>query len=287
MKWRDRRRSSNVEDRRLQQARSGMNLQAIIPIARFLLQTKIGRIVLIVGVVAYFLGFNPLSMLNLTAPTTSNQTISKNDEEQAKFIATVLAETEDVWNEIFAKNSSKYVEPNLVLFRGAVNSGCGFASSQVGPFYCPNDQKIYIDLSFFSELAKKYNAPGDFANAYVLAHEVGHHVQYLTGTLKKAEELKKQTSDKARKNAIQVKVELQADCYAGIWAHYVHFEKNLLEDGDIDEALNAASKIGDDALQKKAQGYVVPDSFTHGTSKQRKEWFYKGFTSGKLSACSF
>lgn len=280
MKWRGNRQSSNIEDKR--SAPAGANLNALIPIIRLLLKTKIGRIILVVGVVAMFFGFNPLGLLPSGA--NSNSAISQNDSENAEFVAVVLAETEDVWNTIFKQNSMIYKEPNLVLFRGAVNSACGYASSQIGPFYCPGDQKVYLDLSFFDELEHKLNSPGDFAKAYVIAHEIGHHVQNLLGTLNKSHK-KQQRLSKAEANAVQVKVELGADCYAGIWAHYADKYKNILEDGDIDEALNAASQIGDDTLQKRAQGYAVPDSFTHGTSKQRKEWFYKGYSSGNPSAC--
>ncbi|CZE46444.1 KPN_02809 family neutral zinc metallopeptidase [Campylobacter geochelonis] len=285
MKWRGKRQSSNIEDKRSQQTRAGLNLGAIIPIIRFLLSTKIGRIILVVGVVAYFLGFNPLSLLNTSSAVSTQQIDKSKDDEAAQFVATVLAQTEDVWNQIFTQNGAKYKEPNLVLFRGAVDSGCGFASSQVGPFYCPADQKVYLDLSFFDELAKRHDAPGDFAQAYVIAHEIGHHVQQLLGTLNQSNRAKQLAKSQTAQNAIQVKIELQADCYSGIWAHYLDKDKNLLEDGDINEALNAASMIGDDTLQKKYQGHVVPDSFTHGSSQQRKAWFYKGFQTGSLKSC--
>ena len=283
MKWQDRRRSDNVEDRRFQTRTSGMNLQVLIPIIRYLLNTKFGRVILIVGVIAMFLGFNPLSFLGV-APTSSSYNVNEEkDSQAAEFTSVVLAETEEVWNSIFSASNARYTEPNLVLFRDAVNSACGFASSQVGPFYCPADMKVYIDLGFFDELAKRHDAPGDFAAAYVIAHEVGHHVQNLTGLLNRAQRLKTGRSE-AKQNEVQVGVELVADCYAGIWAHYVD-RKNLLDDGDIDEALNAASMIGDDVLQKKAYGRVMPDSFTHGTAQQRKEAFYSGFRSGNLESC--
>lgn len=280
MKWRDQKPSSNIDDRRFQKTPASMvNMQVLIPLIRWLLKTKFGRVVLLIGIVAMFLGYNPLALIS--GGGVQNAQISKNDDEYAEFIGVVLAQTENVWNEQFNKLGAKYKEPRLVFFRGAVQSGCGFANSQVGPFYCPADQKIYIDLSFFDELANRHNAPGDFANAYVLAHEVGHHVQNLLGILSQANK-EKQGKNEKNQNAIQVKVELGADCLAGVWAHYLD---DILEDGDIDEALNAASMIGDDTLQKQAKGYVVPDSFTHGSAMQRKNAFYKGYKSGSISTC--
>lgn len=282
MKWRDGKRSENIEDRRFQTRTSGVNLQVLIPIIRYLLATKFGRVVLLVGIVAMFLGFNPLSILGVSSGSNPAYNVNQEkDNEAAEFASVVLGETEAIWTNIFKTNGAKYVEPNLVLFRGGVNSACGFASSQVGPFYCPADMKVYLDLGFFDELAKRHDAPGDFASAYVIAHEVGHHVENLIGLLNKAQKLKNGQSQ-TKQNEIQVGVELVADCYAGIWAHHV---KNLLEEGDIEEALNAASMIGDDTLQKKAYGRVMPDSFTHGTAKQRKSAFYSGFKGGTLDSC--
>ncbi|MCZ6160425.1 neutral zinc metallopeptidase [Campylobacter ureolyticus] len=282
MKWRDQKSSSNIDDRRFQKTPASMvNLQVLIPLIRWLLRTKFGRVILLIGVVAMFLGYNPLALIS--GGGVQNAQISKDDDKYAQFIGVVLAQTENVWNKQFQIIGKNYKEPKLVLFRGAVQSGCGFANSQVGPFYCPADQKIYIDLSFFDELANRHNAPGDFANAYVLAHEVGHHVQNLLGILSKANK-EKQGKNEKDQNAIQVKVELGADCLAGVWAHYLG---DILEDGDIDEALNAASMIGDDTLQKQANGYVVPDSFTHGSAIQRKNAFYKGYKSGDISICKF
>lgn len=282
MKWRDGKRSENIEDRRFQTRTSGVNLQVLIPIIRYLLATKFGRVILLVGVVAMFLGFNPLSILGVSSGSNPAYNVNQEkDNEAAEFASVVLGETEAIWTNIFKTNGAKYVEPNLVLFRGGVNSACGFASSQVGPFYCPADMKVYLDLGFFDELAKRHDAPGDFASAYVIAHEVGHHVENLIGLLNKAQKLKNGQSQ-TKQNEIQVGVELVADCYAGIWAHHV---KNLLEEGDIEEALNAASMIGDDTLQKKAYGRVMPDSFTHGTAKQRKSAFYSGFKGGTLDSC--
>lgn len=292
MKWEDNRESSNIEDRRSSsnygRSTRGGNMMALLPIAKMLLGTKIGRIVLVVGVIAYFFGFNPLALLD---PMSSTQTQSKvvnqqADDKSARFVSAVLAQTEDIWAEVFKKYGGTYQEPRLVLFRGSTQSGCGFASSQTGPFYCPSDKKIYLDLSFFDELARRHNAPGDFASAYVIAHEVGHHVQNLVGTLEKVQKAKQSFGNSKKSNALQVKVELQADCYAGLWAHYSKKNFNSLEEGDIEEALNAASAIGDDTLQKKAQGYVVPDSFTHGSSAQRMTWFKKGFETATLEACN-
>ena len=293
MKWEDLRSSSNVEDLRgssnFARGSGGRgSLRFIIPLVRFLLGSKLGRKVLgvgaVVGVVAYFMGFNPLALLNtadaLTHPQPT-QRVSKNDDKEARFVSAVLAQTEDVWKKIFKKHGLRYKEPKLVLFRGGVNSGCGYASSQTGPFYCSADEKVYLDLGFFDELSRNYNASGDFAQAYVIAHEIGHHVQHLLGTLDKSHRAKRSASKK-KANAIQVKIELQADCYAGVWAHYLG---NILENGDIDEALNAASAIGDDTLQKRAQGYVVPDSFTHGSSKSRMKWFKNGYMGGTLNSC--
>lgn len=281
MKWRDQKSSSNIDDRRFQKTPASMvNLQVLIPLIRWLLKTKFGRVILLIGVVAMFLGYNPLALIS---SGVQNAQISKDDDKYAQFIGVVLAQTENVWNKQFQIIGKNYKEPKLVLFRGAVQSGCGFANSQVGPFYCPADQKIYIDLSFFDELANRHNAPGDFANAYVLAHEVGHHVQNLLGILSQANKEKQGTNEK-NQNAIQVKVELGADCLAGVWAHYLG---DILEDGDIDEALNAASMIGDDTLQKQANGYVVPDSFTHGSAKERKNAFYTGYESGNITSCKF
>jgi predicted metalloprotease len=290
MKWEDLRRSSNIEDFRMRSAARGVggrgSLRLIIPVAKFLLGSKLGRIVLgigvVVGLIAYSMGYNPLALLSgASTQQVAPKEISKKDEKSAQFVSAVLAQTEDVWGKLFANGGSKYQEPKLVLFRGGVQSGCGFASSQTGPFYCPADRKVYLDLGFFEELKNRHGAPGDFAQAYVIAHEIGHHVQNLLGTLNKSHTAK-QALSKTKANAVQVQVELQADCYAGIWAHYLN---GVLEDGDIDEALNAASAIGDDTLQKKAQGYVVPDAFTHGSSAQRMKWFKRGYKGGNLGSC--
>ena len=294
MKWEDNRRSSNVEDRRDETQNfgvrtSGGSILTLLPLIRTLLGTKIGRIILIIGVLLYFVfGINPLSLIDGGVSTQTNQTKVVNkqiDDRQAEFVSVVLAQTEDIWREVLRKNGLSYSDAKLVLFRGAVNSGCGFASSQVGPFYCPLDKKVYLDLSFFDELARKYKAPGEFAQAYVVAHEIGHHVQNLLGTLNKVEKAKNSLS-KNEQNALQVKVELQADCYSGIWAYYSKKMFGSIEEGDLEAGLRAASAIGDDTLQKQSQGYVVPDSFTHGSSQQRMEALKKGFYSGDLKTCA-
>jgi len=198
-------------------------------------------------------------------------------------VATVLAETEDTWNGIFQSQGLKYEEPTLRLFSGGIQSACGFASSAAGPFYCPGDRKVYLDTDFFGQLDSQFGASGDFAEAYVIAHEVGHHVQNLTGVLPKFNQMRQQMSE-VEANQMSIRVELQADCFAGVWAYHTE-QKGILERGDLEEALNAAQQIGDDTLQKKTQGYVVPESFNHGTSQQRTTWFKRGFDSGTLAAC--
>jgi predicted metalloprotease len=203
------------------------------------------------------------------------------EDQLAGFTKVVLADTEDVWNRLFAENGMDYEEPRLVLFSGSDQSGCGFASAATGPFYCPSDSKVYIDLSFFQELSNRFNAPGDFAMAYVVAHEVGHHVQHLLGITNKVHALKGSVSE-TEYNRMSVKLELQADFLAGVWAHHAQKAKQILEEGDIEEALGAANAIGDDRLQKQSQGHVVPDAFTHGTSAQRMHWFTKGFKTGDI-----
>ncbi len=271
MRWKGRKESSNVEDRR------GISLGGKGMVG------GIGTIAIVL--VVLLLGGDPTSILQnvqTTEQTTnSNYTESAADKELSQFVSVVLAETEDVWHAIFKDKGANYREPKLVLFSGQVQSACGVAGASTGPFYCPGDEKLYIDLSFFNELQKRFKAPGDFAMAYVIAHEVGHHIQNLTGVMDKMNELRSQVS-KEEYNKYSVRLELQADFYAGIWAHYTE-QKDLLESGDLEEALTAASAVGDDNIQKQAQGYVVPESFTHGTSEQRKRWFYKGFTSGDIS----
>jgi len=294
MRWEDREQSDNVEDRRNNESFSGRNTRGmpsmgtimfLWPLVKPLLKTKFGWAIIGVGAMAYFSGFNPLSIME-NKSTSSSQINHKADDKQARFISTVLNDTEEVWKTIYQENGGKYKEPKMVLYRGSTTSGCGHASSQMGPFYCPADEKVYIDLGFFDELDKQHNASGDFAQAYVLAHEIGHHIQNIEGTLNKVQKMKQQARGEKGENQLQVKVELQADCYAGVWAHHAHKRFNILEQGDIEEALRAASAIGDDTLQKKAQGYVVPDAFTHGSSEQRVTWFRKGIKSGDIRSCN-
>ena len=287
MKWKGERKSSNVDDRRATSGGGGRGMPSmgtmmmIWPIIKPLLKTKFGWVIIGLGVAAYFSGFNPLALVGIgggsSAPVNQAQ-----DDKNAAFISTVLASTEDVWG----KELPGYREPQMVLYRAGTKSGCGYANAAMGPFYCPADQKVYLDLSFFDELSKKHNAPGDFAQAYVLAHEVGHHIQNLQGILPKVQKAKQSWgSNSTKSNALQVKVELQADCYAGVWAHHAHKRFNILEEGDVEEALRAASSIGDDALQRKATGHVRPDAFTHGSSVQRVEWFRRGLRSGDIRQC--
>jgi hypothetical protein len=248
-------------------------------------------IIIIVGAALLF-GVDPLTLLQGGDPAVYDQATVQQptapdggtSDEMKEFVSVVLADTEDTWHELFAKSGGVYEEPRLVLFSGAVESECGYASSQVGPFYCPGDRKVYIDLIFFQELAQSYGAPGDFAQAYVIAHEVGHHVQTLLGITQRVGELRDRLSE-ADANALSVRVELQADCFAGLWAHHANRARQVLEAGDVEEALGAASAIGDDRLQRQGQGYVVPDSFTHGSSAQRVRWFRAGLDSGGMQAC--
>ncbi|MBK8457246.1 MAG: zinc metallopeptidase [Phyllobacteriaceae bacterium] len=303
MRWRDRRQSDNIEDARDQ---SGGGLPGGLGRGGgFRLPggsgVRVGRSGgglsgIIILVVLFFAlracGIDPIGMLSGEDPSQPSQprveapaepgAPAATDEDKA-FVATVLAETEDVWNGIFKAEGFKYEEPVLTLFSGQIGSACGYASAASGPFYCPGDRKVYLDTAFFDQLARQFGAKGDFARAYVIAHEVGHHVQNLIGVLPKFNEMR-QGMDEVEANRMSVRVELQADCFAGIWAHFTE-RKGLLEQGDIEEALNAANQIGDDTLQKKTQGYVVPDAFNHGTSAQRKEWFYRGYENGRFDAC--
>ena len=288
MKWKGGRKSSNVDDRRSTSGGGGRGMPSmgtmmmIWPIIKPLLKTKFGWLIIGLGVAAYFSGFNPLSLLG-TGGGSSAPVNQAQDDKNAAFISTVLASTEDVWGKVLRG----YREPEMVLYRAGTKSGCGYANAAMGPFYCPSDQKVYLDLSFFDELSKKHNAPGDFAQAYVLAHEVGHHIQNLQGTLAKVQKEKQSWGgNSAKSNALQVKVELQADCYAGVWAYHAHKDFNILEPGDVEEALRAASSIGDDTLQKKAGRRVRPDGFTHGSSAQRVEWFRRGLRSGDIRECN-
>lgn len=272
MRWKDREGSSNVEDRR------GLSPKGIVG-------GGIGTI--IIALVIYFLGGDPgqimdQSQLENSETTSSQYKPTAEEQELAQFTSVVLKETETVWSELFRKEGLKYEYPKLVLYTNSVQSACGVSGASTGPFYCPGDKKVYIDLSFFSELRDRFKAPGDFAMAYVISHEVGHHVQTLLGTMNKMNSLRNRLSEKDY-NKYLVRLELQADYFAGVWAHYVH-RMNILEEGDLDEALNAASSVGDDRIQKQSQGYVVPDAFTHGTSAQRQKWFYKGFKSGDMNS---
>ncbi len=268
MLWQGRRRSSNVEDRR------GVSTGG--------LAIGGGVIGVIAIVLSLLLGDGDISQLPELLPQQQSQPMSEaenaEDNMRAEFVKVVLAETEDVWNDIFRQHGENYQEPTLVLFRNIVQSGCGTASAASGPFYCPGDRKLYIDLSFYEELQDRFHAPGDFAMAYVVAHEVGHHIQTLLGTSDKLSRARQQLSE-SDYNKLSVKMELQADFYAGVWAHYAN-RARILESGDFEEALNAANAIGDDRLQQQTQGRVVPDAFTHGTSAQRMYWFKKGFETG-------
>jgi predicted metalloprotease len=292
MRWKGRRRSSNVEDRRGQSAGigagSGSGLLSFIPM---LVRSKTGRIILLVGVVVFFggrmMGIDLLPLLlGGGGGTVSSEPreLTAQEIEMGEFVSAVLADTEDTWQAIFKQRGGTYKEPTLVLFSNRVNSACGMASAAVGPFYCPADQKLYVDLSFFQDLKNRHGAPGDFAQAYVIAHEVGHHVQTLMGISSQVRKAQQGIS-KAQANALSVKQELQADCFAGLWGNAANTERQILDPGDLEEALTAASAIGDDRLQRESGRGVVPDSFTHGTSAQRVEWFRRGFESGDLAAC--
>lgn len=268
MRWKGRQQSGNVEDRR--RLGGGMAIGG-----------GIGTLILIV--LSLIFGGNPLDVLNTSDPQMNQTTVSPEQDQQAEFVSVVLKDTEDVWNMLFQKELNRdYQEPFLVLFSGSDQSGCGFASAATGPFYCPLDQKVYIDLTFYDQLQDRFQAPGDFAMAYVVAHEVGHHVQHLLGITNEVRNQQRNLSE-AESNQLSVQLELQADFYAGVWAHHAQEMKNILESGDIEEALDAANAIGDDRLQMESQGYVVPDAFTHGTSQQRMFWFKKGFESGDIA----
>ncbi|WP_276374934.1 neutral zinc metallopeptidase [Chryseolinea sp. H1M3-3] len=272
MRWIGRQGSGNVEDRR------GMGGGGKIAIG--------GGAGLIIVIISLLLGQNPLDYLNADGGSSAyeqQQQVPRPEEEnqQAQFVRVVLKDTEDVWNALFQQRGEAYQEPVLVLFTGSGQSGCGMASAAMGPFYCPLDSKVYIDLSFYDDLQSRFGAPGDFAMAYVVAHEVGHHVQHLWGITDKVHGMRDRLNEEEN-NKMSVKLELQADFLAGVWAHHNQKLNNILEPGDIEEALNAANAIGDDRLQKQSQGYVVPDAFTHGTSEQRMFWFKKGFETGDI-----
>lgn len=296
MKWRGRRQSSNIEDRRGETGGNPFNggmsggPRMRIPMGG---RGGTGSVVFIVVIVviSLALGVNPLSLLDgsiSTGPSTGSRSApppaGSGNDELAQFVGVVVGETEDLWTKVFADNNLKYVPPKIVLFTGQSNSGCGVADARTGPFYCPDDQKVYIDLDFYRQLREQFGAPGDFAQAYVLAHEIGHHVQNLTGVLPEFNQRRPRLSEEEA-NAWSVRVELQADCYAGVWAAYAG-QENLLDQGDIQEALNAANQIGDDTLQKKMQGFAVPKTFSHGTSEQRQRWFQRGYTEHDAGACN-
>lgn len=278
MRWRTGRRSDNIEDRRS------------IRIPRKAAGGGIG--IIVVALIAMYFGVDPTIFLDQQGPTTSSvstytasKPIAPAEAQLADFVSVVLADTEDTWHALFSKMGKTYAEPRLVLFSGAVESACGFAQAAVGPFYCPADQKVYIDLSFYQDLKNRHGAPGDFAQAYVIAHEIGHHVQTLLGISEKVHSARMRVSQ-VEGNQLSVMQELQADCLAGIWAYHANRARQILEEGDIEEALNAASAIGDDRLQRRSRGYVTPDSFTHGSSKQRVHWFRTGFESGDIGQCN-
>ena len=270
------RESKNVDDRRSSGPRVGRG--------------SIGVGTIVLALVAMYFGIDPNVVLQGVDQTGTGSTNSQPqpipaDDARAQFVARVLGETEDTWRDVFKQQTQgTYEDPGLVLFKGATPTACGTGQSAMGPFYCPADRKVYIDLSFFSELSGKLGAPGDFAQAYVIAHEVGHHVQTLTGTSQKVQAMRQ--SNPSQANELSVRMELQADCYAGIWAHHAQAARGILEAGDIEEGIGAAGAVGDDTLQRRSQGRVVPDSFTHGSSAQRISWFKRGWESGKMSSCN-
>lgn len=284
MRWQGRRESDNVEDRRDDQPASMGGGRMRIP------RGKGGIILLVIVMIAGYYGYDLTPLLSGGSTTVSQpaqqqqQRSAPQQDEAAKFTSVILATTEDTWQKIFQQMGKSYTPPKLVMYRGATRTGCGTGQSVMGPFYCPNDGTVYIDLSFYDEMKNKLGADGDFAQGYVIAHEVGHHVQRLLGIEPKVRQMQQGASQK-QVNQLSVKMELQADCFAGVWGHYMQQEK-VLEPGDLQEALNAAEAIGDDRLQQQSQGRVVPDSFTHGTSQQRYSWFKKGYDSGDQGQCN-
>lgn len=277
MKWDGNRESDNVEDRR---GRGGRSFGGR--------SVGIGTI-LIALLGSYFLGINPMTLLGLLSggqPSVSQPAQRPPaDDQTARFVSVVLADTEDVWGQIFGQNGASYLRPKLVLFSGSTPTACGTGDTAAGPFYCPADQKVYLDLQFFQTMRERFHVSSDFAEAYVIAHEVGHHVQNLTGVMEKVAALRSKGSEK-QANAMSVKVELQADCFAGVWAYHANQARSVLEGGDVESALQTASAIGDDTLQRQSHGTVVPDSFTHGTSAQRMRWFKRGLESGSVKNCN-
>lgn len=276
MRLEDERESTNVEDRRGSRMTGGR-------------AGGIGLGTIALALVAMYFGVDPAVVLNMGQGLQQNSQVESqpipNDDVEAKFVAKVLGSTENTWSKIFQNAGQQYPAPTLVLFRGATPTACGTGQSAMGPFYCPGDQKVYIDLAFYDEMKNRFNAPGDFAQAYVIAHEVGHHIQHLTGVSDKVQQARQSARSEAQANQYSVRLELQADCYAGVWAHHADGANRILEPGDVEEAMRAAAAIGDDALQKQAQGYAVPDSFTHGTSQQRMRWFNQGLTTGDIRKC--
>ncbi|HEX9301672.1 MAG TPA: neutral zinc metallopeptidase [Casimicrobiaceae bacterium] len=297
MRWGDFRRSDNVEDRTDESAGGGFPLGGGVKLG--------GGAIIVIVIASLFFGVDPLQMLGTIegvgsgapAPAPRPQTApapgygpqypTRPSEARAKdpgteFVAHVLGDTEDVWGAVFQTMGSRYQPPKLVLFRGGVQSACGRASAAVGPFYCPGDGRLYLDTAFFDELSRRFGAPGDFAQAYVIAHEVGHHVQNVTGTMRRFDQQVRENP--SRRNALSVRLELQADCYAGVWGYFAK-RRNLLETGDLEEGFRAAAAVGDDQIQKRAQGYAVPESFTHGSAEQRLRWFRTGLDSGDMRVC--
>jgi uncharacterized protein len=286
MRWEGNRESDNVEDRRDDGGGGGFGGGGLLG------GRSIGIGTIVVALVGgWIFGINPLTILSLLSgggPAPQVQQAPAHpppaDDRMAKFVSTVLADTEDVWKNVFAQGGGTYREPRLVLFRGATRTACGQGQAAMGPFYCPGDEKVYIDLGFYETLRSRLGAPGDFAQAYVIAHEVGHHVQNLLGISARMEQMRGRVSQ-VEYNGLSVRLELQADCLAGVWAHHAQNARQILEQGDVEEAMNAAARIGDDALQRSAGGAVVPESFTHGTSAQRQRWFSNGLKSGSVKAC--
>ncbi len=280
MKWRNRRRSSNVEDRR------GMSVSGV---------AKGGGIGLIaLALIGMYFGVDPRVVMEVggqlsggpgtAAPQRANYKPTAEQQQLGEFVSVILADSEDAWHAMFKQMGMRYKEPKLVLFTDRVQSACGMAEAAMGPFYCPGDSKVYVDLGFYRDLKNRHDAPGDFAQAYVVAHEVGHHVQNLLGISSKVQNARSRMSQ-TQGNELSVRLELQADCFAGLWAQHTERAKQVLEQGDVEEALNAASAIGDDRLQKQARGYASPESFTHGSSKQRVKWFKKGMLGGNINDC--
>lgn len=294
MKWEGNRESDNIEDRRDADAYGGDGDRTAGQTVFGGRSIGIGTIIIaLLG--SWLLGINPLTLLGLLsgghAPPAQVQHAPPSahhrppaDDRMAKFVSTVLADTEDVWGQMFRQGGGRYQEPKLVLFRGSTPTACGAGQAAMGPFYCPADQKVYIDLGFYETLKNQLGAPGEFAQAYVIAHEVGHHVQNLLGISEKLDQQRGRISQ-SQYNQLSVRLELQADCFAGVWAHHAQSARQILENGDIESAMNAAAKIGDDALQKQSQGRVVPESFTHGTSAQRMRWFEQGLQNGSIKGC--